>query len=101
MGLDSVELVMEFEKVFGIEIPDADAEKLTTVGSVHDYIYNKIKSEGTNRCTTQIVFYRLRNYCTYSFNMPKNEFTTQIDLNSIFPFENRRDEYESFSTRSN
>ena len=97
MGLDSVELIMEFEKTFGIEIPDADAEKLTTVGSVYDYIYSRIQSEQTNRCTTQIVFYRLRKYCMRRFNIARDEFTPLIDLNNIFPLENRRDEYESFS----
>jgi acyl carrier protein len=97
MGLDSVELIMEFEKVFGIQIPDQDAEKLTTVGSVHDYICNRIQSEKSNRCVTQLVFYKLRKYCTCSFNIPINEFATQTDLNIIFPFENRREVYKSFS----
>ena len=31
-SLDTVELVMAFEEEFGAEIPDEDAEKLTTVG---------------------------------------------------------------------
>ena len=33
-SLDTVELVMAFEEEFGAEIPDEDAEKLTTVGAV-------------------------------------------------------------------
>ncbi len=33
-SLDTVELVMAFEEEFGAEIPDEDAEKLTTVGGV-------------------------------------------------------------------
>ena len=37
-SLDTVELIMEFEEEFGIEIPDEDAEKITTVGSAVDYI---------------------------------------------------------------
>ena len=32
-SLDSVELIMEFEKAFDIQIPDEDAEKITTVGA--------------------------------------------------------------------
>jgi acyl carrier protein len=36
--LDSVELIMELEEAFEIEIPDEDAEKLTTVQAVIDYI---------------------------------------------------------------
>ncbi|MDE7420345.1 MAG: acyl carrier protein [Muribaculaceae bacterium] len=37
-SLDTVELIMEFEKVFGITIPDEDAEKISTVGDAIDYI---------------------------------------------------------------
>ena len=37
-SLDTVELIMEFEEEFGIEIPDGDAENITTVGKAVDYI---------------------------------------------------------------
>lgn len=37
-SLDTVELIMEFEKEFGITIPDKDAEKITTVGDAISYI---------------------------------------------------------------
>lgn len=37
-SLDIVELVMAFEEEFGIEIPDEDAEKITTVQQAIDYI---------------------------------------------------------------
>ena len=37
-SLDTVELVMAFEEEFGIEVPDEDAEKLTSVGDVTTYI---------------------------------------------------------------
>ena len=40
-SLDTVELIMEFEEEFGIEIPDDDAEKMTTVGAAVDYIDEK------------------------------------------------------------
>ncbi|RKZ28990.1 acyl carrier protein [bacterium] len=41
-SLDTVELVMALEENFDIEIPDEDAEKLTTVGSAVDYIEKKL-----------------------------------------------------------
>jgi acyl carrier protein len=40
-SLDTVELVMAFEEEFDIEIPDEDAEKLTTVGEAVSYLLNK------------------------------------------------------------
>ena len=37
-SLDTVELILEFEKEFGISIPDDQAEKITTVGDAIAYI---------------------------------------------------------------
>ncbi|MBO7408691.1 MAG: acyl carrier protein [Paludibacteraceae bacterium] len=37
-SLDTVELIMEFEKEFGITIPDEDTQKITTVGDAIAYI---------------------------------------------------------------
>ena len=41
-SLDTVELIMEFEKVFSIYIPDDQAEKISTVGDAIAYITNAI-----------------------------------------------------------
>ena len=43
-SLDQVELVMALEEEFGQEIPEEEAEKLQTVGSVIDYIVSKAES---------------------------------------------------------
>ena len=37
-SLDQVELIMEFEKAFDLQIPDGDAEKIQTVGDAISYI---------------------------------------------------------------
>jgi acyl carrier protein len=41
-SLDTVELVMAFEKEFDIDIPDEEAEKLRTVGDAINYLHQKI-----------------------------------------------------------
>ena len=41
-SLDTVELIMQFEEDFNIEIPDEDAEELRSVGQAVDYITNKL-----------------------------------------------------------
>ncbi len=42
-SLDTVELIMEFEKEFDIAIPDDQAEKISTVGEAISYIENNTK----------------------------------------------------------
>ena len=41
-SLDTVELVMAFEKEFDIDIPDEEAEKLRTVGDALTYLHEKL-----------------------------------------------------------
>ncbi|MDO5562379.1 MAG: acyl carrier protein [Synergistaceae bacterium] len=44
-SLDIVELIMGIEEEFDIEIPDEDAEKLTTVGEALNYVKTKLGAE--------------------------------------------------------
>ena len=44
-SLDQVELVMAFEEDFGIEVPDEDAEKMTTVKDAVEYIDKHAKGK--------------------------------------------------------
>jgi len=44
-SLDTVELVMAFEEEFDIEIPDEDAEKLTTVGKAKEYLQKRLSEK--------------------------------------------------------
>lgn len=41
-SLDNIELVMAFEEEFDVEIPDADAENITTVGQAVTYLDQKL-----------------------------------------------------------
>ena len=43
-SLDTVELVMALEEEFGVEIPDEDAEKITTVQQAIDYVKSHSKA---------------------------------------------------------
>ncbi|MDI3532723.1 MAG: acyl carrier protein [Synergistaceae bacterium] len=44
-SLDIVELIMGIEEEFDVEIPDEDAEKLTTVGEAFEYVKGKLDVE--------------------------------------------------------
>jgi acyl carrier protein len=43
-SLDTVELIMEFEKTFDISIPDEEAEKIQTVGQAIAYLESQLQS---------------------------------------------------------
>ena len=60
MGLDGVEIVMETEETFGIEIPDAIAERLYTPGDLIEYVLSQLATTPSDSCLTQQLFYRLR-----------------------------------------
>ncbi len=44
-SLDTVEMIMEIEDEFGIEIPDEDAEKIQTVGQAIEYVRQKVEAQ--------------------------------------------------------
>lgn len=41
-SLDTVELIMEFERKFDLQIPDEEAEKILTVGAAIEYVEAKV-----------------------------------------------------------
>tara|TARA_B100000378_G_scaffold80929_1_gene63425 strand:+ start:450 stop:686 length:237 start_codon:yes stop_codon:yes gene_type:complete len=41
-SLDTVELIMEFEKEFNVSIPDEDAEKIGTIGQAISYLKENV-----------------------------------------------------------
>ncbi|MEM6459004.1 MAG: hypothetical protein AAF710_06395 [Planctomycetota bacterium] len=55
MGLEGVELIMELEEVFGVEITDAEVAELQSVGDIHEVVRRKLTAddpvERGGRCT--------------------------------------------------
>jgi len=46
-SLDTVELIMEFEDEFGLEISDEDAEKISSVGEAIAYLEKLVEQKGS------------------------------------------------------
>ena len=59
MGLDSVELVMDFEKEFDIEIPNATAEAMITPRHVRDFVLAEYARLG-READSEAVFHRIQ-----------------------------------------
>jgi acyl carrier protein len=61
MGLDGIELLMEIEKYFGIEIPDAEAEKLDTIQLMVDSVAGHLNITNESTELRHSIFQRLVN----------------------------------------
>ena len=59
MGLDGVELIMSIEAAFDLQIPQASAEKLLTVGQLHAHVVNELQQKG-RPCEPNAVFENIR-----------------------------------------
>ncbi len=94
MGLDSVELLVEIETVFGITISIPKAERAATVGELHDAVWELIIHADSNKCITQSIFYRLRRQITVSYKIPPDlPIAPQTSLDALFPRNNRKQQW--------
>lgn len=83
MGLDGVELVMEFEEEFGIELKDEEAVETETPRMVVDLIYSKLKNIDEHTCQTQRTFYILRKAFVKMFELERKSITPDMRFRSL------------------
>jgi acyl carrier protein len=93
MGLDSVEIVVNVENAFGITISNYEAEKITTVGDIHNIVWRNIQGRQSMRCRSQQLFYKLRYTLINKYQVPREAIELDASLNNIFPKKNRRFKY--------
>jgi acyl carrier protein len=92
MGLDTVEILVEVENTLGISFTNEVASNVYTVGDFHEAAWKLIKnkSETTDKCFTQITFYKLRQNFKEILNVDSDVFRPELELESVFPTINRR-----------
>lgn len=91
--MDGVELIMKVEQAFGISIANTEAERMYTVGQMHDLVWSKVQHMPSLRCNSQHVFYRLRQTLADRFDIPQASLKLNTSLNESFPRDNRREKY--------
>jgi acyl carrier protein len=79
MGLDSVELVMNAEEHFGIEVPDDVAETLFTVGDLHGFIVAELNRIGRPQ-NPEIVFVQLRQLICDQFGVTPERVVAEAGI---------------------
>lgn len=78
MGLDGVELVMELEEAFGVELEDEALVELTTPRKAIDLILSRLETVQENMCLSQRAFYLLRRALTEHSGAAENERAEEL-----------------------
>lgn len=82
MGLDSVELIMEIENYFGVQISDIEAEKIGTVQEAVDCVSKHLKITSTSTSLQDNIFTRIQNALPSQLSLNDNIFTILDPNNS-------------------
>ena len=95
MGLDTVELVLEVEDAFAIHIADRDAEKIQTVGQLHEYIIEHLAATDPAKpavCATARCFYRIRRALVEGVGLERGAVKLATLLADLLPIRTRRED---------
>jgi len=99
MGLDTVELVMDVEESFGIEIPDDDAQQIVTVGDLFEFVKSRIDLAPAGTCLTAATFYDIRR--AFQESGVNQRFGPSTTLAEITPHKRRRSFWADLSSIAN
>lgn len=94
MGLDSVELIAEVEKSFGIRFSDEEAQNADTVGGLYDLVWKHLQCKAPDTCNSQVIFNRLRQGLVDVTHVDRNLINTTSDINQFLRSPHRRLDYE-------
>lgn len=88
--MDSVEIVLNLEREFGISIPDRDAERLLTVGEIVEYVRSRVQLDSTTRCQTATRFYAIRRVLCDCFGFSRSRVRPSAIVEDLVPRPIRR-----------
>jgi hypothetical protein len=85
MGLDGVELLMNLEEAFGVEITDEEATNCKTPRMVIDLIVSKLNGAEGRVCRSQRAFYIIRRLLVRTFGLERKSIRPDTRLREFFP----------------
>ena len=97
MGLDVVELIMDIEEGFNIEISDEEACQAVTVEKMYQCVLDKVTLSSGYRCSSQKAFYSLRKALMENLSIEKKVITPKTNIELLFPESERRKRWSKMS----
>jgi len=75
MGLDAVELILSIEETFEVSIPNSAAERLMTVGDLHEYIVAELVRLDRPNTNEDVIYDLLRNLICFQLGVKPEQVT--------------------------
>ena len=95
MGLETVELLIRIEERFQTYIPDWEAEQITTVGELHEFLMQRIKRLSSSSCLTISIFNSIRKVLLQKYFVHRQDIHLDSLLNELVP---RNERYDFWQT---
>jgi hypothetical protein len=86
---DLMAMVIGVEAKFGLTIPDAEAEKIRTMGQLYDYVLARVARGQAQVCVTSAAFYRLRRALGEVCGVPRERVRPEARLEDLVPLHDR------------
>lgn len=98
-GPDPVAVVIAVEESFNITLPDAEAEKIRTMGQLYDYVYARVVRGQEQVCFTSAAFHRLRRALGEACQVPREQVRLQARLEDLIPLNDRARYWQELQAR--
>lgn len=98
---DLAAVVMTIEEKFGITIPDEEAEKISTLGQLYDFVFARVARGKAQICVTSAAFYRLRRVLGEVCGVPRERVRPRARLEDLVPLHDRRRYWQELQGRLN
>jgi len=84
MGLEVIEIAINIEEEFGINLLDEELYSVSTPLQLSDLVYQKLRTSLNEPCPSQHNFYIIRKVIMNLFNIPRESITPKIKPDSDF-----------------
>ena len=98
MGMEDVELIMRVEDRFQVSLSDEDAQKMLTVGDLHEWLLAKVCTAPDGPCLSSAAFYRIRKALIETCGTSRNAVKPDSDLEQLVPTEGRPERWEQLGS---
>jgi hypothetical protein len=96
VSLDIVELVIDVEQSFGVELPNDKLEGILTIGDLHRLVVEEIGAGKQGLCLSGVAFYRVRRALMQVTGVSRKDITLARPVEDLMPWRTRRSTWKTF-----